>query len=221
MSGHETHEARLAELLAADGDALARLAASPQADCPRCRAWLERHAALARDLEALGREERDDRARDTAAPRGTPGAAEAALRARILADTRPRASAARRGWLAAAVALATTALLWWTAARRTAPVPWLGDDPELVHPLEEVEAFTPFTWRGGEVGPSVWYQVVVTPSGSRETFESGPLHEPRWDPDPQDVQRWGDAIEWRLEVYRGTGAGDLAASVPGSARLSR
>lgn len=220
MSAHATHEAELAELLGDGGDPLARLGASPLAGCPECRAWLERHATLARDLEALGLDEREERTRDGKAPRLAPGPAEAALRARIVADTRPPASAVRRGLLAVAAVLVATGLLWWTVGRQDAPAPWLGGEPELVHPVGVVDAFVPFTWRGGEVGPSTWYQVVVTPPGSPRSFESGPLHEPRWEPDPQDVARWGDEIDWRLEVYRGTGAGDLAASVPGSARLS-
>ena len=221
MSSHADHEARLAELLDSEPDVLRRFQASELADCEECRRIAHRHRELVDEFAALGELERDSlaRAREVDVPGGR---AEAVLREVIERDTaglRP-ASGARQllRFAAVVLALVTLAALGWHGSFGFDPAPasepddgaLLGERDALVSPRGRVDAFPPFRWNvelpeGGHF--------IVRVEGEGLELESPWLYGSEWS--PAEPVEWPSKIRWTLEVYRASGAGDLAASYLG------
>lgn len=226
MSGHPRKHGRiLAELLTSPSDLPAALEGTALRSCATCQEIVREQVELARSLEALGRSERDDIRGALQASAPAPGPSEAGLSAHISAARLRRVAATRWRWVALAAAAAVVLVLW---TKRPDPSrndgPSLGTALELLHPRDEVGSFAPFRWRG-ERPVAGWYRVIVSPIGrdgapGQAPTDSGPLRAESWNPDPAVMERWGERIQWRLELYLGAGEGDQADSVGAWAWLS-
>jgi len=213
MSAHGEHLARLEEVLyAGDGDARERFEASGLAACAQCRAALEEHAVLAGDLAALSADERAG-LRAAEALEAEPARAEEAFRAHVLADLGqdPSDHTGRRGLLVAILAAAAVLVVMAFDLFRPSSDEdgdrVLGDPALLVHPVGTVDAFAPFRWEV-ELPANGWFVLHV--SGEDLELESPRLYGKEWTPPEGPV--WPQKIRWTLEVYRGTGQGDLIES---------
>lgn len=235
----DDHEERF-ELLLAEAEVPERaLEGNELEECAACRGLLEEHLELVASLERAGRAERSDlraaaRNQPSAGEQGrTAGRAEEALREQLELSAPPSSPFSLR-WVAAAAVLALglgTALLLardgvGTPSGTGAPEDtWLGVRPELLAPKGDVEAYDEFSWRA-ELPDNGWFRVVVhnavhNGEGDGALVARSPrLEEPHWNPAPEERSRWPDRIRWRLEVYRGTGAGDLVDSAVGFAARS-
>jgi len=224
---HDTHDEALSAFLAEAPDEATALRtafeSSPWAGCASCRERIEEHLTLARRLDALGHQEREERVAQPVTPTA-PGRAEAALRERLMGreQTLPPRAPSRRppswAWLAA-LAAGLLVFVWLRSGeRRVDPGPVLGTGLVLEHPVGEVESLTPFTWQGEDPGAG-WYRIQVWPEGGTPPLDSGPLHTTSWSPSPEALQGCS-RIRWRVELYGGAGDGDLLDAKDEWAQLS-
>jgi len=247
MSAHDvTHDELLAEIVTADGDSREAFERSELASCVACRATFEEQLELCGQLDALGVAERAALQDAFRGPAPAAGRAEAALRARILQDTArapastageraPRGSrtpaSARRPWAWAGLAAAAALVVLFLqlqggdppAGPPSGPSPdvILGETFEVLGPVGEVDLFDTFRWRG-ELPPGGWYQVVLyartADGGFEERAESDRLSAPSWTPAAAVLADLPREIRWTVQVYRGSGQGDLVDSVSTRAR---
>jgi hypothetical protein len=212
VSGHDprAHEPLLEAILTGEEDPVAALSRSEIADCAECRAELDALVALQARLDSASARERADLAAlvEHAGEVGT-GRALAALRSEIQATTRgapagePPHNELRYLWggLIVAAALVLLLVLPVLLRERLDDGAVLGGAVRILHPVGEVEAFSPIEWEdvrpaGGEYRVTVqrWDTLL---SGWENGDESGPLTEPRWA--LPDYSWWGRKI--RVDVY--------------------
>ena len=207
MNDDARHEEELADLLGTESGR-ERLEGSELASMQ----------ALVDDLTDLRGQERDDLAA-AAGSTVTAGRAEAALLAHA-SGTPSVAPRPRRLAPLLAAAAAAALLFLWAPWRSEEPPPRdeganpdavLGTEEALLHPMGRVSSFPPFRWSVSRPQDG-WFVVVIEDLD----IESPRLTETSWTPEA-DVA-WPDEIEWRLEVYRGTGANDLVKSFLGWAQ---
>ena len=224
----DIHEMSLFAILDGEAGDLRSQAEKHVRECPSCESRLERMRALQEQMDRFGAEEREvlvassdmTDGRHNAPEKQEPGSASA-----------PQLVLRRAALIAATLLIG--ALLWrfFEDGETSVPTdhsatrdPSGTRDPallgpgarlELLHPSGEVEQFAPFEWR---------FEDQLPPAGSfrLEVFDATRvdeplvlekrLEEPRWSPDPTELDGivWPQQIRWSVEVLGPQGAIDSA-----------
>ncbi len=208
------HEAVLQQIVTGELDAAEGRAAELLAECATCRSRLEELRALAQNLSATFRVERDALA-EAAGLTDAPG--EAAVAAAVRARGKRRV--ARRTFWIAAVAAAAAAVLAVVGDRllrgSRSGVEELPHDLILdgggtltvERPIGTVDSYLPFRWTS-DAQPGWYYYVEVRDDTDERRdellAEAERWRTNEWSPSPERGT-WPDRIVWSITVYDSTG----------------
>lgn len=129
---------------------------------------------------------------------------------------RPSAGPRARWWLPLVALAASVLLLWrpWTGSTPGPvpdPGPLLGGELRLLQPVGAVDEFDEFRWEYDLEGTQYFRVEVIDPEDPfGEPLASEEPTEPLWRPDADEIERWPDALEWRVDVMETGAAVDSA-----------